>query len=666
MEDFILDILTRVRELERALTANELEDIVRAHNQGIHDNTSHISKRRALPYFLKVRESNPERWAAWGVSLDEDALLLQTLRMKPRRTASGVATITVITKPWLCSGTCIYCPNDVRMPKSYLHNEPACQRAERNCFDPYLQVSSRLRALASMGHVTDKIELIVLGGTWNDYPEGYRIWFVRELFRALNDAGERDTEQASNACEKAAAATPHEGFLAQEGEVGGENDRGEIADAADSANQPITAHGFARQNETERRAFYGEVGISHHPETLAKACTAAQQRVYNGEETHAQAIRELYGENDAWKQASRMQTATLDDVFREHERNVNAAHRNVGFVIETRPDSINCESLALMRALGCTKIQMGVQSLDEHVLKANKRHTSPEQIARAFALCRLFGFKSHAHFMANLLGATPSGDVRDFRTLVGDKRFLPDEVKMYPCALIDGTQLMPHYADGTWRPYSEPELVGVLADNVLATPPYTRISRMIRDFSSGDIVDGNKKVNLREVVEAKADRLAAQSGTPIQEIRHRELAGAHTEIGELSLIDYEYETSNTSEHFLQWVTPENQIAGFLRLSLPCQRKVENLRETEDAFPIEPGEAMIREVHVYGKVAQLHGEGQNAQHRGLGKALVERACKIAAEAGYRSINVISAIGTRGYYARLGFESAGLYQKRPLNK
>ena len=664
MEDFILDILARVRELERALTANELEDIVRAHNQGIRENQSHISKRRALPFFLKVRESDPQRWASWNISTNEDALLLQTLRMKPRRTASGVATITVITKPWLCSGACIYCPNDVRMPKSYLHNEPACQRAERNCFDPYLQVSSRLRALESMGHVTDKIELIVLGGTWNDYPEGYRIWFVRELFRALNDAEENETKRAGNAREKTPAVVPHDNPLTQRGEVGDENDHDKIDDVTNSANRPIATRAFAHQNEAERRAFYDEAGISHDPDTLARACAKAQQRVYEGSESHAQAIRELYGENHAWQHVSAMQTATLDDVFREHKRNVNAAHRNVGLVIETRPDSIDCESLTLMRALGCTKIQMGVQSLDEHVLEANKRHTSPEQIAQAFALCRLFGFKSHAHFMANLLGATPNGDASDFRTLVSDTRFLPDEVKMYPCALIDGTGLMSHYADGTWRPYSERELVGVLADNVLATPPYTRISRMIRDFSSGDIVDGNKKVNLREVVEAEADRLAAQNDTPIQEIRHRELAGAQTEIGKLSLVDFEYETANTHEHFLQWVTPENRIAGFLRLSLPCQLEVEKLQETEGAFPIEAGQAMIREVHVYGKVAQLHGEEQNAQHRGLGKALVERACEIARDACYRSINVISAIGTRGYYARLGFEQAELYQRRTL--
>ena len=113
--------------------------------------------------------------------------LLQVLRMKPRRTASGVATITVITKPWPCSGDCLFCPNDLRMPKSYLHAEPACARAEQNCFDPYLQVSARLTALSQMGHATDKIELIVLGGTWSDYPQGYQTWFMSELFRALND-----------------------------------------------------------------------------------------------------------------------------------------------------------------------------------------------------------------------------------------------------------------------------------------------------------------------------------------------------------------------------------------------------------------------------------------------------------------------------------------------
>lgn len=347
-----------------------------------------------------------------------------------------------------------------------------------------------------------------------------------------------------------------------------------------------------------------------------------------------------------------MQTATLDDVFREHGRNVNAAHRNVGLVIETRPTPSIASRSPLCARSAAPKSKWACKASTSMCSKRTGAIPRPNKSRRHSRSAAFSASNRTLISWRTCLGATPDGDVSDFRTLVSDKRFLPDEVKMYPCALIDGTGLMAHYADGTWRPYNERELVGVLADNVLATPPYTRISRMIRDFSSGDIVDGNKKVNLREVVEAQADRLAAQNDTPIQEIRHRELAGAQTEIGELSLIDFEYETSNTNEHFLQWVTPENRIAGFLRLSLPCQHEVEKLQETEGAFPIEVGQAMIREVHVYGKVAQLHGEGQNAQHRGLGKALVERACEIALDAGYRSINVISAIGTRGYYARLG--------------
>lgn len=140
-----------------------------------------------MAFYLDVQKNQPERWGSWGLSDEQQRRLVRTLQMKPRRTASGVATITVLTKPWKCSSNCLYCPNDLRMPKSYLANEPACQRAERTFFDPYLQVAARLKALTEMGHVTDKVELIVLGGTWSDYPENYQIWFIRELFRALND-----------------------------------------------------------------------------------------------------------------------------------------------------------------------------------------------------------------------------------------------------------------------------------------------------------------------------------------------------------------------------------------------------------------------------------------------------------------------------------------------
>jgi len=182
----VLDILNALRE--GALDAKDVDRIIRKHSKRAHDGRRVFAKKHVLPHFLKVKRENGDTWRMWNVDADLEARFLRALQMKPRRTASGVATITVITKPWPCANSCVYCPNDPRMPKSYLSDEPACQRAERNQFHPYLQVASRLRTLQQMGHDTGKIELIVLGGTWLDYPRDYRIWFISELFRALNDS----------------------------------------------------------------------------------------------------------------------------------------------------------------------------------------------------------------------------------------------------------------------------------------------------------------------------------------------------------------------------------------------------------------------------------------------------------------------------------------------
>ena len=167
MEEALLEIIAAL-EAGEDVDAAWLDKLVRRHNRAAHDGTRQVAKRRLLPFYLHVKAEDPERWAAWKVSEATDAALVRLLQAKPRRTASGVATITVLTKPWPCSGACVFCPNDIRMPKSYLHNEPACERAEQNWFDPYLQVTSRLTALSQMGHAIDKIELIVLGGTWSD------------------------------------------------------------------------------------------------------------------------------------------------------------------------------------------------------------------------------------------------------------------------------------------------------------------------------------------------------------------------------------------------------------------------------------------------------------------------------------------------------------------
>ncbi|MDR2714273.1 MAG: tRNA uridine(34) 5-carboxymethylaminomethyl modification radical SAM/GNAT enzyme Elp3 [Coriobacteriales bacterium] len=627
-------ILLEIRDAliaQGQLDDKQLAQIIRSHNKNLSDSGQHHAKKKLMPYYLEVKRTEPKRWARWNISGAVEKQLLATLQVKPRRTASGVATISVITKPQKCSSDCLYCPNDLRMPKSYLSDEPACQRAERNFFDPYLQVSSRLRTLTEMGHPTDKIELIVLGGTWSDYPEAYQIWFITELFRALNEAG-----------------IPSEA----------ENPLGAGKDAAG-----------------QRREFYLSHGLSSDEAELKAFVHKAQQDIMSGKLTYNQAVAQLYGNHEGWQAVAHAQKADFDELAEQHHRNETAQHRVVGLVIETRPDAINTKSLILLRRLGCTKIQMGIQSIDADILRKNNRNISVQKIQEAFELLRLFGFKIHAHFMLNLYGSTPAADKQAYQHFVSEPAYIPDEVKLYPCALVEGTRLGAHYADGSWLPYSEEELVAVLSDNVLSTPPFVRISRMIRDISAKDIVAGNKKTNLRQLVERTLEEGGAKRNRKIQEIRYREISTSDADIPTLSLETLLYETTATDEYFLQWVTPENRIAGFLRLSLPKKEYLRaRLHEHKLTLPIAESEAMIREVHIYGRVAELQGAqkdadnvsaNNSAQHLGLGKQLIETACNIAKTQGYKKMNVISSVGTREYYRNLGFVDKGLYQQISLS-
>lgn len=604
MEPILLEIIAQLNAGAH-LDEDELERIIRSYNKRLEPGSKTYAKKRLLPYYLRTKEAEPERFARWHIDAATEKRLIALLRVKPRRTASGVATITVMTKPWRCTSNCIYCPNDVRMPKSYLGDEPVCQRAERNYFDPYLQVTSRLRALHQMGHVTDKVELIVLGGTWSDYPVSYQTWFMTGLFRALNDGADAENKVA-----------------------------------------PLRAH-------------YRLLGLTSRRDDVNAAVASVQASVNEGAVTFNDAINELYLSNPAWRAASAEQTATLAELHEEHARNVRAKHRVVGLVVETRPDTITPQNLTLLRSFGCTKIQIGVQSLDEEILAQNHRTITRSKIEEAFALLRIFGFKIHAHMMLNLLGSTPESDKQDYARFVTEAPFQPDEVKLYPCSLVQGTGLVAHYKNKTWRPYTHDELLDVLVADTLITPSYLRISRMIRDISAHDIMVGNKKANLRQMVEGAIEKAGASK--EMNEIRFREVSTGEVDVAELVLDEVTYETSNTREFFLQWITPEKKIAGFLRLSLPHTDYVE--AHTSE-LPVGPREAMIREVHVYGKVAGLHKAGEGAQHLGLGKQLITRATQLAHEAGYKKLNVISAVGTRGYYESLGFVESGLYQQLPL--
>lgn len=617
MDEVILDILQQLRDgSQGALDTHQLEMLINSHNSGI-DSSAHstereklIPKRAILPYFLQVKQKNDELWQSWNVTPELEERFIRSVRMKPRRTASGVATITVITRPHTCSSNCIYCPCDLRMPKSYLANEPACQRAELTFFDPYVQVAARLQALHQMGHSTDKVELIVLGGTWSDYPEGYQYWFIKELFRALNE-------------------WPN-----------------------------------APQHIQEHLNWYTSFGLQNSEEALSSFVAEQQKAIFDDTATYNQAFHKLYDTSQPHQNAWSQMQSTYDQLVEQQHVNETAAARVVGLVIETRPDTITPDNLRMFRQLGCTKIQIGIQSTRQEILDVNKRQMSVAQIKRAFSLIRLYGFKIHSHLMVNLLGATPEADKQDFKTFVTDAGFLPDEIKLYPCALVSGTQLVQKYREGAWQPYAKDELVDVLVQDVLATPLYVRISRMIRDISATDILVGNKHTNLRQMVEQE---LAAEDvASRVQEIRFREINQQQVRAAELTLRDFTYTTAVSDEHFLQWVTADNKIAGFCRLSLPHWDKLTAgaCDVTANELLVQTGQAMIRELHVYGQALSLGSEGMSAQHQGLGQKLLAKASSIAAEAGYTSLNVISSIGTRAYYRAQGFTDAGLYQQKAL--
>lgn len=514
-----------------------------------------------------------------------EAVLNKNIRMKAVRTISGVTPVTVLTKPYPCPGKCIFCPNDVRMPKSYLSDEPGAQRAERNKFDPYFQTFNRLLAFKNMGHSTDKIELLVLGGTWSFYPETYQIWFIKRCFDALND----------------------------------------FENYVESSMLEVTSE--MPYLETELEDVDGATMAKTYNRVISQALVPK--------------LKEAQTETSTW-----------EELFLAHATNEHAKTKCIGLVIETRPDEIDLKEVIRMRKLGATRVQIGVQSLNDDVLVLNKRGHDVAKTQEAFKLLRSAGFKILAHWMPNLYGSTPELDILDFQKLFDNPAFRPDELKVYPCSLIESAELMKFYKEGLWKPYSEAELLEVLLAVFKKTPNYCRLTRVIRDIPSPDIVVGNKKTNFRQLVEATA----IERSIKMQDIRAREIRDQITDPKGLKIQITSYDTLATTENFIEFVTKDNQIVGFLRLSLP----------SNESIMADLGKsAVIREVHVYGKSLDIgKTDVESSQHIGLGKALIKKACDISNAHGYKSLGVISSIGTRAYYAKLGFKQNGLYQIKNL--
>lgn len=472
-----------------------------------------------------------------------DEAMWQLFSKRKIRNLSGVAVITVLTKPYFCPGRCVYCPTEARMPKSYLANEPGAARALRHEFDPYAQVSARLKSLAVNGHKTDKCELIVLGGTWTVYPQDYQEWFIQRCFDAFNDAEEVD-EQGS----------------------------------------PIGAG----------------------PAT------------------------------------------SLDEAKTINE---TAKHRVIGLTLETRPDHVTRDEVKRLRWLGCTRVQIGVQTTDQKVLDITKRDQTNEQVVRATKLLKEAGLKISHHYMQALPGATVESDIQTIRDAFYTPDFQPDHVKIYPTVVVKTAVLYQWWKQGKYKPYSDEELQHLLVEINSLFPEWVRVERLIRDIPSESILAGNKRTNLRQIIE--------KDGPISRDIRAREPHNSTpVALEDLDLVVREYEASGGTEYFISYESKDrNTLYAFTRLRL------QNIEK--HWYPVLQDTALIREVHTYGKLQPLkRGEGA-VQHIGMGRKLLEEAERIAKEKGFQRIAVIAGIGVREYFKnKLGYHLDDEYMVKAL--
>lgn len=525
----------------------------------------------------------------------------EILTTKNIRTSSGVAIVAVLTKPYPCPGTCVYCPSEKNMPKSYLSNEPAVMRAILTDFHPYKQVRARIKSLEATGHKTDKIELIIMGGTFSYLPRQYQIWFVKECFRACND---KEFKVQSAKCKV-----------------------------------------------KDKNSKLGNL-----------------QKI-----------------------------------------NEKSAHRIVGLTLETRPDYINKEEIINMRRLGATRVELGVQSIYDDVLKLNKRGHGRAEIIKATRLLKEAGFKINYHMMPNLPGSNYKRDLETFKELFSNPDFQPDMLKIYPCVVVKNSILYKWWIKGKYKPYSDTKLIKLLSEIKKTVPYYVRIIRLVRDIPSTSIIAGNKTSNLRQVLKEKSKK----EGWSCRCIRCREIRNEYKVIPpckegskgikdiELYLFRQDYNASYGKEIFLSFEDRDRKyIYSLLRLRINSQdlfntviaknftlfkkhkmtQQSQNLTQPmicpeippahfnkwENIFSALQNAAVIREVHTYGQLVPIKSKNKKSpQHTGLGKKLILEAEKISCgEFNLKKIAVISGVGVRDYYRKLGYKLEGGYMVKSI--
>ena len=489
----------------------------------------------------------------------ENPSLKFCLITKKVRRLSGVMVITVLTSPYptyklpngkikkqrfSCKHDCYFCPNQKGQPRSYLKNEPAVARANRNEFNPINQFNDRANTYYCVGHPVDKIELLVLGGTFSEYPIQYQEEFVRDLFYAAN-------------------------------------------------------------------VFY---------------------------------------DNNPREPLS---------LIEEQKINETAKCKIIGLTLETRPDSITPDEIKRFRYYGCTRVQIGVQHTNDELLRIINRGCYLEDTIRAIKLLKDSCYKIDIHLMPDLPFSTPELDNEMFDMVLDSPDLQADQIKVYPCEVVPWTIIKKWHNEGEYESYGEEKLIEVILNVKRKVHPWIRLNRVIRDIPNEYISGGNDITNLRQyLIQMLKDR-----GEKCKCIRCREIKDKNIDPNTAKLIVRTYPASDGTEYFISYETPdEDTIFGFVRLRLVKNSSVDFIPEIEDA-------ALIRELHIYGNmnpVFKFKNDDSKVQHAGFGKRLMKKAEEIAISQGYKKIVVISGIGVKNYYRKLGYKSEGTFMVKSLKK
>ncbi|RME55292.1 tRNA uridine(34) 5-carboxymethylaminomethyl modification radical SAM/GNAT enzyme Elp3 [Candidatus Woesearchaeota archaeon] len=555
-----------------------MEKVCKAIIKEIIENNLDIDKARRK----FCREYNPKFFPSYIQILtyanNEEYKKLKHVKTKPTRTLSGVTPIAIMTKPMKCPhGKCTICPGGIGsvfgdIPQSYTGKEPATMRAIRNNYDPYLQVFNRLEQYILLNQTIEKVELIIMGGTFLAADKKYQEEFVAYALKAMNDFGEM--------------------FFMKE---------------------------------------FDFVKFKKFFELPAKLND--KQR----EDKVKQKILNLKG------------VAKLE---KEKKRNEKSFVRCVAMAIETRPDYGMLEHGNEALKLGCTRIEVGVQSVFNDVLdKINRGHSVTDTV-KSIQILKDLGFKLTFHYMIGLPGSNPEKDYEGLTKLFSDERFKPDMLKIYPCSVMPGTKLYDEWKQGKYKELDKEETIKMLAKFKHNVPRYCRISRLMRDIPTKVTSAGVGLTNLRqEVLKYMAEHGMKCNCIRCSEVGHRSVENLNPKLHVI-----EYNASQGKEFFIYY-GDENVIIGYCRLRLPYQFLRKEITEHS---------AIVRELHVYGEALRLNEKNDDSyQHKGVGKMLMKKAEEIALKNNKKKVLVISGIGVKEYYRKLGYKDDGVYVSKTFS-